>query len=300
MTLPDPTIVNAPTVVTVGTFDGLHRGHREVIATLEETAVRLSLSPLLITFANHPLDVVAPTRAPKLLMTPEEKEEALALLPVCSEMRRFDRALCSLTARQWLERLRHEYGARAIVVGYDNTFGSDGRTLTRGQLRSIADDLGLQWVDPPVLEGISSSHIRRTVAGGLLPEAAAMLGRPYAIHGLVLPGKQLGRRIGFPTANLSVAPCKLLPAPGVYAADAELPGGSVRRAVINIGCRPTVDDGNDLSVEAHIIGYSGDLYGKTLTLRLLQRLRDERKFRNLEELKAAIAADTAYAEAITE
>lgn len=289
MTLP------APAIVTVGTFDGLHRGHLEVIATLEEAAAGLGLAPLLITFANHPLDVVAPARAPKLLMTPEEKEEALRALPVHSEMLRFDRTLCSLTARQWLERLRDEYGARAIVVGYDNTFGSDGRFLTRHQLRDIADDLGLKWVDPPVLEGISSSHIRRTVAAGLLPEAAAMLGRPYAIHGRVVPGKQLGRRLGFPTANLSVDSCKLLPPPGVYAADALLPDGTVNRAVINIGRRPTVDDGNALSVEAHIIGYSGDLYGQVLTLRLLRRLRDERKFPDLEELKAAITADVASA-----
>lgn len=292
MTLP------APAIVTVGTFDGLHRGHLEVIATLGEAAADLGLAPLLITFANHPLDVVAPSRAPKLLMTPEEKEEALRVLPVRSEMLRFDRALCSLTARQWLERLRNEYGAQAIVVGYDNTFGSDGRTLTRGQLREIADDLGLRWVDPPVLEGISSSHIRRTVAAGLLPEAAAMLGRPYIIHGRVIPGKQLGRRLGFPTANLSVDTCKLLPPPGVYAADAQLPDGTARRAVLNIGSRPTVADGEALSVEAHIIGYSGDLYGKMLALRLLRRLRDERKFRNLDELKTAIAADTAIAEAI--
>lgn len=289
MTLP------APAIVTVGTFDGLHRGHLEVIATLEETAAGLGLAPLLITFANHPLDVVAPARAPKLLMTPEEKEEALRALPVHSEMLRFDRTLCSLTARQWLERLRDEYGARAIVVGYDNTFGSDGRFLTRHQLRDIADDLGLKWVDPPVLEGISSSHIRRTVAAGLLPEAAAMLGRPYTVHGRVIPGKQLGRRLGFPTANLSVDSCKLLPPPGVYAADALLPDGTVNRAVINIGRRPTVDDGNALSVEAHIIGYSGDLYGQVLTLRLLRRLRDERKFPDLEELKAAITADVASA-----
>lgn len=291
MTLP------APAIVTVGTFDGLHRGHLEVIATLEETAAGLGLAPLLITFANHPLDVVAPARAPKLLMTPKEKKEALRALPVRSEMLRFDRALCSLTARQWLERLRNEYGARAIVVGYDNTFGSDGRFLTRHQLRDIADDLGLKWVEPPVLEGISSSHIRRTVAAGLLPEATAMLGRPYTIHGRVVPGKQLGRRLGFPTANLAVDACKLLPAPGVYAADAELPDNTVRHAVLNIGSRPTVDDGNALSVEAHIIGYHGDLYGKTLTLNLLQRLRDERKFRNLDELQAAIAADVAAAAA---
>ena len=292
MTLP------APAIVTVGTFDGLHRGHLEVIATLEEAGAGLALAPLLITFANHPLDVVAPSRAPKLLMTPEEKEEALRALPVRSEMLRFDRALCSLTARQWLERLRDEYGARAIVVGYDNTFGSDGRSLTRSQLRDIADDLGLRWVEPPVIEGISSSHIRRTIAAGLLPEAATMLGRPYIIHGRVIPGKQLGRRLGFPTANLSVDTCKLLPPPGVYAADAQLPDGTARRAVLNIGSRPTVADGEALSVEAHIIGYSGDLYGKMLALRLLRRLRDERKFRNLDELKTAIAADTAIAEAI--
>lgn len=282
-------------IVTVGTFDGVHRGHDEVLRALQREASRRGMEPMVITFDNHPLQVVAPERAPKQLMPAADKMKALSRYGVQTRLLHFDRELCGMTAAEWLARLHDRYDVRALVLGHDNTFGSDGRHLTHADYHIIGHDAGVLVLDAPVLPGISSSAIRHALTEGNVEAAASMLGRQYEVSGRVAHGRALGRTIGFPTANLDIDPARQLPARGVYAVDVlGLPDSTTRRGVLNIGCRPTVG-GDAPSVECHVIDYDGNLYGNELTVRFLRRLRDERRFAGLDELKEAIGCDVAIA-----
>lgn len=284
-------------IVTVGTFDGVHRGHLAVIGTLAREGAARGLSPLLMTFSNHPLEVVAPDRVPQMLMTAEEKREALCSTGIETVMLAFDRALCALTARQWMLRLRDEYAMGCMVVGYDNTFGSDGRGLERPSFLKLGEDLGIAMIQAPELPGISSSAIRRALAEGDIAAANEMLGYRYTLAGEVMHGRHIGTALGFPTANISLPAVKALPLAGVYAAVASgLPDGKAHPAVVNIGRRPTVEADGKIVPEAHIIAYEGgDLYGRQLQLSLVKRIRAEKRFDSLDSLKSAIAADVATA-----
>ncbi len=289
---------SAPSAITVGTFDGVHRGHREVVDFLIARSAEKGLRPIVITFEPHPLVVVAPKRAPKLLELPVEREERLRSLGVEVVVLQFNESLRSLTASQWIERLGKDYDARLIVAGYDNTFGSDGMLMSLADYRQLGEKHNVEVIEAPVVEGVSSTLIRRALGAGDVTAAAEMLGRPYAVSGEVCHGREFGRQIGFPTANLCTDPALLLPAPGVYAANATIANGDNYRAVVNIGVAPTVSEGLPLSVEAHLINYSGNLYGANMRLEFLQRLRDEKKFGGITELKAGIAADVRAASEI--
>lgn len=282
-------------VATVGTFDGVHRGHRAVLQTVKRIADAEGLRPAVITFDRHPLEVVAPERAPKRLMTPADEAATLASLGLEVEVIPFTRELMGLSAGEWMERMARDMGVRTLVVGYDNTFGRDGIDMSVADYIRLGRLHGIEVVKAPIVPAISSSAIRRAVGEGRVEKAAGMLGRPYSLEGTVEQGNRLGRTIGFPTANLRPEAGRLVPANGVYSADAILPGGERRRAVVNIGVRPTVGDNLRPTVEAHIIGWHGDLYGKELILEFLRHLRDERRFDSLDSLKRQIEADTAEA-----
>lgn len=277
-------------IVTTGTFDGVHKGHRKVLDFMKERGAALGLSPAVVTFDRHPLEVISPERAPKLLMSPDERDAALSSLGVEVVRLAFDESLRRLTAAQWLRRM-HRAGVEEVVVGYDNTFGCDGRSLRMEDYFRLGRAEGMAVEEAPLLPGVSSTLVRDALAQGRVEDAARMLGRPYVLTGTVVHGRHLGHKLGFPTANVDCGSRLAIPAPGVYAADVVLPYGSLRKAVVNIGSRPTVDNGSDISVEAHIPGFSGDLYGKTVSLRFLRRLRDEHRFSSLDELQAAIRAD---------
>ena len=277
-------------IVTTGTFDGVHKGHRKVLDFMKERGAALGLSPAVVTFDRHPLEVISPERAPKLLMSPDERDAALSSLGVEVVRLAFDESLRRLTAAQWLRRM-HRAGVEEVVVGYDNTFGCDGRSLRMEDYFRLGRAEGMAVEEAPLLPGVSSTLVRDALADGRVEEGARMLGRPYVLTGTVVHGRHLGHKLGFPTANVDCGSRLAIPAPGVYAADVVLPYGSLRKAVVNIGSRPTVDNGSDISVEAHIPGFSGDLYGKTVSLRFLRRLRDEHRFSSLDELQAAIRAD---------
>lgn len=277
-------------IVTTGTFDGVHKGHRKVLDFMKERGAALGLSPAVVTFDRHPLEVISPERAPKLLMTPDDRDAALSSLGVEVVRLAFDESLRRLTAAQWLRRM-HRTGVEVVVVGYDNTFGCDGRSLRMEDYFRLGRAEGIAVEEAPLLPGVSSTLVRDALAQGRVEDAARMLGRPYMLTGTVVHGRHLGHKLGFPTANVDCGSRLAIPAPGVYAADVVLPYGSLRKAVVNIGSRPTVDNGSDISVEAHIPGFSGDLYGKTVSLRFLLRLRDEHRFGSLDELQAAIRAD---------
>lgn len=277
-------------IVTTGTFDGVHKGHRKVLDFMKERGAALGLSPAVVTFDRHPLEVISPERAPKLLMSPDDRDAALSSLGVEVVRLAFDESLRRLTAAQWLRRM-HRAGVEEVVVGYDNTFGCDGRSLRMEDYFRLGRAEGIAVEEAPLLPGLSSTLVRDALAQGRVEDAARMLGRPYVLTGTVVHGRHLGHKLGFPTANVDCGSRLAIPAPGVYAADVVLPYGSLRKAVVNIGTRPTVDNGSDISVEAHIPGFSGDLYGKTVSLRFLRRLRDEHRFGSLDELQAAIRAD---------
>lgn len=288
----------APSAITVGTFDGVHRGHRKVVEFLTAQGAANGLRPIVITFEPHPLAVVAPTRAPKLLELPDEREENLRSLGVEVVVLEFNEDLRRLTVAEWMERLARDYNVRLLVAGYDNTFGSDGMSMNLSDYSRIGENCGIKVVEAPVVDGVSSSAIRRALGAGDIDAATTMLGRPYSISGIVGHGRELGRQLGFPTANLISDPGILLPAPGVYAAEATTADGSRYRAVVNIGVSPTVSEGLPLSVEAYLINYSGNLYGTNLRLDFLRRLRDEKKFGDISALKEGIAADVRAASEI--
>ena len=278
---------------TVGTFDGVHTGHAVVLETLVREARKEGLEPVAITFDRHPLEVIAPERAPGFLIGSEEKQALLGEAGVSPIIMAFDDDMRRQTAREWIRRLHDELGVRLLVVGYDNTFGSDGLTMSVADYRALGAEAGVKVVEAPVCQGVSSSAVRRAVAGGEIAHAVRMLGRPYRLEGKVTEGNRLGRELGFPTANIVPAKGQVLPPEGVYAAEAELPDGSWRMAAVNIGRRPTVGDLKEPIIEAHLLDFSGDLYGCLLKLGLLARIRGEIRFGSLEDLKARLAEDVA-------
>lgn len=281
---------------TIGTFDGVHRGHRLVMDYLREEAARRGLTPAAVTFATHPLTVVAPGRAPLSICTTSRRDGLLASLGVEVLDLPFDEQTRRLTAAQWLRHLHDDFDVRLLVMGHDHKFGSDCRELSPDDFLTLAHDAGIEPLRAPELPGISSSAVRNAITTGDLEEAARMLGRPFALEGTVIHGRKLGRTIGMPTANLRLPEGMIMPPPGVYAAKtAPEEGGSAYPAVVNIGVNPTVSSDTRLKTEVHIMGFDGNLYDKLLTVNLIKRLRDERKFDGLDDLRRAVGLDIAAA-----
>lgn len=282
-------------VITVGTFDGVHLGHEKVLSVVENIAKKYRLTPLVITFDRHPLEIIAPVAAPKQIMSIESRNKRLQHLGMNVVQIPFDESLRRMNVRQWMEELKEKYGAKTIVLGYDNTFGSDGRQLNEEDYKKIARDLGLNLIVAPPIEGYSSTAVRRAVEQGRMDLAKKILGRWFSISGRVVEGKKLGRTIGFPTANISVDENQLLPEPGVYISEIEVDGRNYY-GLVNVGVNPTVSKSGTLSIEAHLMGFKGDLYGKKLKIKFEEKIRDEKKFTSLEQLKTQIKKDISLLE----
>lgn len=280
-----------PTGVTVGTFDGVHRGHALVAESLRKACGERGLTPLAITFEPHPLAVVAPERAPRLLENPRERESRLREMGLEVEVLEFNDRLRAVTVDQWFGILRRDYNARLILLGYDNSFGSDGRGKSLDYFIEAGQRHGIEVKMAEELQGVSSSGIRAAIAAGRIKDANRMLGREYCIEGRVVHGRAVGRELGFPTANVELDPALLLPPKGVYAADVDAGDGSIYRSVVNIGKAPTFSDNIPLTLEVHLLGFHGYLYGKNIKVKFIEKLRDEKKFANLEELINAIKKD---------
>lgn len=281
-------------VAAVGVFDGVHRGHRHLFEAVRARADRAGEGSrtLAVTFDRHPLHTIAPDRCPRMLTLPERRLELLGDLPQVDNVvvLHFDDDLRRLTAVQFLERLHRLYGVTDLVMGYDHSFGSDFRDPSPDHyaLAGKKSGVGVSRDTPFILGGVpvSSSRIRVALAEGDAEDAAAMLGRPHRLEGTVVKGRQLGRTIGFPTANLAVPAELMLPRRGVYA------GRCLDRpCLINIGTAPTVTDSAKIAVEVHIPGFSGDLYGQSLSVDLTRHIRDERKFDSLDALTAQLNND---------
>lgn len=281
-------------VVTIGTFDGVHRGHRAVLECLKREADKRGRKPVVVTFDRHPLEVVAPDRAPGLIMPPDMRDDMLRRAGVTVLRIEFSEEVRDMKCRDWLQKLRDELRMEAVVIGYDNTFGSDGRNMTMQDYAELGEQLLIDVVEAPRVQGCSSSAVRKALLGGDVEMACHVLGRPFCLCGKVVEGSQIGRTIGVPTANLSLYERQLLPAQGVYAATATLRDDSRYKAVVNIGVNPTVSDRKELRVEVHLLDFSGNLYGDDIEVEFITRIRDERKFASLQELKQTLQADIAH------
>lgn len=282
--------------VTVGTFDGVHLGHADVLQQLVSLSRVNDMASVLVTFTPHPTEVVRPSAVPMLLTPGMEKFEALATIGIdyCAVMP-FTRELASLTAAEFVRQvLRPRFRMDALLIGHDHGFGRD-RAGGREQLMALgaSDGFEVRRVEPVALPDgtlVSSSAIRKALADGDLDSARRALGRRYSLSGRVLRGDQRGRTIGFPTINLGTPDArKLLPPAGVYAAIAQTPGGA-HPAMLNLGARPTVADAR-VTVEAHLLDFSGDLYGAAVRLDLVAYLRPIRAFAGLPALMEQLERD---------
>jgi riboflavin kinase/FMN adenylyltransferase len=287
-------------VVTVGTFDGVHLGHRDILRCVARRAETLGVPGLLITFRPHPLEVVNPSAAPMLLTPGEEQLDALADSgPLLISVLPFTPSLASYSAEAFVsEILVERYRLRALVVGHDHGLGR-GRQGDADTLRAMGERRGFEVeVVRPTLGDhgvpISSSGIRTSIAHGDLEHARAALGRPYSFRGTVVTGDARGRDLGYPTVNIRLASSrKLLPPPGVYAVRAGSRRGSFG-GMMNLGPRPTFGD-YELSLEVHLFDTSGDWYGENLSIEMIRRLRDTTRFPSVDALIEQLGRDAADA-----
>lgn len=298
--LPDPISVGeGGTVVTVGTFDGVHRGHRAVIGELLERANRYSRESVLVTFEPHPLAVLRPELAPPRLTTFEEKRDLLSetgldyvvFLP-------FTRDLASLTAREFVEEILIErLGLKHLVIGFDHRLGR-GRSGGAEELQALGAELGFETdVIGPVSLGdgpVSSTRIREALGEGHVREAAVDLGRRYSFRGRVIEGDGRGRELGFPTANIQLEDqMKSMPLDGVYAVEARV-RGEVWDGLLHLGPRPTFP-GASRSVELHILDFDLGIYGEAVEVSFIERIRPIRAYQSVDALVAAMHEDLARA-----
>ena len=284
-----------PSVATIGFFDGVHLGHRHLINQVKMAASLNGWCSSIITFPIHPRQVIQSDYQPSLLSSPEEKIELLAstgidnciLLP-------FTRELSQLTAWEFMQLLYDQYKVRMLVIGYDHRFGHN-RTETFEDYCRYGRELGIHIMQATAYtqeqDKVSSSVIRRALLSGEVSTATKYLGYPYFMQGTIVSGYQVGRKIGFPTANLQVDfPNKLIPAIGVYAVRVSVNGQSYR-GMLNIGHRPTLNNGTNLSIEVHILDFEGDIYNQPMHIEFVDFLRPEAKFNSVEELTLQIQKD---------
>ena len=279
-------------VATVGMFDGVHRGHVFLLRKLAEVARERGLEPMVFTFAGHPMCQLAPCQAPKTLTTAAQRADMIRQATGINRVEILDPKpeLLSLTGNQFLHHIHDTYAVDAFLMGFNNHIGSD-----RADASALASACMPVIVMPelPAEYKVNSSTIRQALAEGRIEDATDILGHRWHYRGHVVHGRQLGRTIGFPTANIEpLEACQLLPKPGVYAVDVTLPEGRTLRGMANIGHRPTVDCADaPMSFEVNIFDCDADLYGTVLDVAFLGRLRDERPFSSVEALRLQLVAD---------
>jgi riboflavin kinase/FMN adenylyltransferase len=285
-------------VLTVGNFDGLHVGHQEILRIVTERARARDGEAAVYTFEPHPRKVLRPAQAPKLLTTLEQKLELMEAAGVdVAIVEPFDAEFARRSAEGFVREVIHaRIGPREVYVGYDFRFGHDREGSMR-TLTELGPHLGFAvTIVPEVTVGgrdVNSTRIRELLGEGRVEAARELLGRPYRVRGRVVEGDRRGRTLGFPTVNLAPEN-EVLPAQGVYAGRLRVLGGGSGEelpAVVNVGRRPTFKEAGEVLAEAHVIDWSGDLYGQRVELAFLHHLRDERRFPDVEALRRQIEAD---------
>ncbi len=287
--------------VTVGVFDGVHRGHQALLDRVVELATTRDERPVVVTFDPHPLSVLHPQRAPRMVATLDQRLEAIGSRGIeVVRVLTFDEFLAVETASSFIERvLVHDLRAADVVVGEDFRFGHDRRGDVDALRTAGRDHDFLVEAHRLVGDGrrFSSTAVRSEVASGDVTRAAGVLGHPFTLRGVVVPGDERGRELGFPTANLDVAPSQLLPAEGVYAARVRVPDGGWWAAAVSVGRRPQFYDAGGLLVEAHLIDFRGDLYRQRIDVSFLARLRGQAAFGSVGDLVTQMHADVDAARA---
>lgn len=300
---------------TIGFFDGVHRGHQFLLDSLKQVAAENDLDTMVITFTRHPRQVIDPQWIPQLITSSEEKKRLLLEAGIDHVMMLdFDMQLASLSAREFMLRMKEEMGVELLLTGYDNRFGHDRRETFNDYVR-YGKEIGIdvRCATPFSLDStrISSSLVRRFISEGDVRRVTECLGRYYSINGIVVHGYQIGRQLGYPTANIYPDETfRIIPSPGVYAVRfcindgkpllyvderSEMEAGFP--AMLNIGTRPTFD-GHQQTIEAHLFDFNGNLYDRSVTVFFIERLRSEQNFDSPEQLMLQMAEDEQKARSI--
>ncbi|MBO4870430.1 MAG: riboflavin biosynthesis protein RibF [Muribaculaceae bacterium] len=289
-------------VATIGMFDGVHLGHATLIAALRDEAARVGLRSLVVTFDRHPQRVLSEASELKMLQTLDDRISAIAslgpdellILPFTSEM-------ATTTTRDFLQMLHNRYGVSTLIVGYNHRFGHDAPSTTV-EYAAIGREVGVNVIKAPEYLGeyapVSSTIVRGLIAAGKVTDAMHCMGRPYCLHGRVVHGFHNGRGIGFPTANVGEIDSDIiLPHNGAYAVLVHL-GGQCLQGMVNVGTRPTLDNGPQLSVEVNIFDFDDDIYGQDISLEFIGFLRLEFKLGSIEELREQLTRDREKSRAV--
>jgi riboflavin kinase / FMN adenylyltransferase len=283
-------------VITIGTFDGVHHGHKKILTELVKSTEKIQGESIVITFEPHPRKLLFPQQPLKLLTPLEQKLDLLTEIGITHVVvAPFTLEFSNLSARDYIENFLVKYfNPQRIIIGHDHHFGHD-RKGDLAMLRSLESSFGYKVEEIPaqLIEeaAVSSTKIRKALLEGRVEEGGLMLGREYSISGTVREGKQLGRTLGFPTANIQPSdPDQLIPGPGVYAVRVNWKN-HLHNAMLNIGFRPTVSDEQKLTLEVNLFDFNQNIYGETLELIFIARIRDEQKFPSLENLKQQLNQD---------
>lgn len=282
--------------ITTGNFDGCHLGHQKLFSFLKEKSMAQNLKPTVVSFEPHTRYLLGAPGKPALLTTTEEKKQFVESLGLDFITIPFTHSLTQLSFSSFVQDyLEKKLQAKMFVFGYDHRMGA----LGQGNYKTIVDTFPhLQAFQMPAFyykeELVSSSLVRQALENGQIERANDFLGRPYRLSGSVVMGKQLGHKLGFPTANIQTAPFKLIPKFGVYVGEVTLADGRCFRSVVNIGVQPSLEN-QELAVEAHLLNFSEDLYGMKVDLDLFSFIRPEQKFDSLEALISQIKKDAAFA-----
>lgn len=285
--------IERPLALTIGFFDGVHLGHRYLVSELSEIAKKRNFASAVLTFRTHPRQVLHSDYIPSLLTTADEKTALLKETGVdYVVMTEFTREFSMLTAQNFMRLLHDNLNVRCLMIGYDHRFGHNRSEKFEDYVR-FGKEIGIEVVQssPLVIDGInvSSSVVRKTISEGDVAKAAKLLGREYSLAGTVVKGFQVGRTIGFPTANIAYDDSRMLPKDGVYAARVAV-DSHLYDAMLYVGSRPTVNTGK-ISVEAYLFDFSDDIYGKKVNVCFMERIRESIKFNSVEDLKKQLEKD---------